>query len=188
MRITTRRSALMRVQTMRKIDYCVGIPLCFLASLVQRVLNLFQRTQQRYPKNVLFSELSEMGAPFWRTSHAKAQKGYRSRVLLVIFWPVHSHVFVLWDDPESVTFHCLGQQRIRRTVLHLEAQRIRTLSITYTAPQTHRPTLLAGAFDGRADNDAPASGTDRPRARGSGLLRTALAPPASAVGDKPRSR
>lgn len=31
---------LMRVQTMRKIDYFVGIPLCFLASIVQRVLLL----------------------------------------------------------------------------------------------------------------------------------------------------
>src|SRR5574341_1180266 len=33
-------AALMRVQTMRNIDYFVGIPLCFLASLVQRVLTL----------------------------------------------------------------------------------------------------------------------------------------------------
>ena len=52
----------MRVQTMRKIDYFVGIPLCFVASLVQRVLNLFQGVQHVYPKKVLFIELSEMGS------------------------------------------------------------------------------------------------------------------------------
>src|SRR5207247_2438521 len=38
---------------------------------------------------------------------------------------------------------------------------------TYTAPQKHRPTLLAGVFYGRADNVPPTSGTDRPLAIGS---------------------
>ena len=52
----------MRVQTMRKIDYFVGIPLCFLASLVQRVLSLFQEVQHVDPKKVLFIELAEMGS------------------------------------------------------------------------------------------------------------------------------
>ena len=52
----------MRVQTMRKIDYFVGIPLCFLVSIVQRVLHLFQGARHVYPKKVLFIELSEMGS------------------------------------------------------------------------------------------------------------------------------
>ena len=52
----------MRIQTMRKIDYFVGIPLCFLASLVQKVLGLWQEAQPIYPKKVLFIELSEMGS------------------------------------------------------------------------------------------------------------------------------
>ena len=47
---------------MRKIDYFVGIPLCFLASLVQKVLRLWQEAQPIYPKKVLFIELSEMGS------------------------------------------------------------------------------------------------------------------------------
>lgn len=50
----------MRVQTMRKIDYFVGIPRCFLVSIVQRVLNLFQAAQHLSPKKVLFIELSEI--------------------------------------------------------------------------------------------------------------------------------
>src|SRR5215470_14699848 len=59
---TTRRSVLMRVHTMRKIDYFVGIPLCFLASIVQKVLNFFQGMQPISPHKVLFIELSEMGS------------------------------------------------------------------------------------------------------------------------------
>lgn len=52
----------MRIQTMRTIDYFVGIPLCFLASLVQKVWSLCQRTHPIYPQKVLFIELSEMGS------------------------------------------------------------------------------------------------------------------------------
>jgi LSD1 subclass zinc finger protein len=54
--------ALMRVQTMRHIDYFVGVPLCFFASIVQRILHLFHRTQPVPPHKVLFIELSEMGS------------------------------------------------------------------------------------------------------------------------------
>jgi ADP-heptose:LPS heptosyltransferase len=52
----------MRIQTMRNIDYFVGIPLCFLASGTQRLLHLLQRTPPGSPKKVLFIELSEMGS------------------------------------------------------------------------------------------------------------------------------
>src|ERR1044071_1047739 len=54
--------ALMRVQTMRNIDYFIGVPLCFLASLVQSVLNLCRRARHAQPHKVLFIELSEMGS------------------------------------------------------------------------------------------------------------------------------
>jgi hypothetical protein len=56
---------------------------------------------------------------------------------------------------------------------------------TYTGLQKHRPTLLAGAFYGRADNVPPTSGTGHPLAIGSGLLRKALELHPSAVGGKP---
>jgi len=52
----------MRVQTMRHIDYFVGIPLCFFASIAQRLLHLFRRAPRRHPEKVLFIELSEMGS------------------------------------------------------------------------------------------------------------------------------
>jgi ADP-heptose:LPS heptosyltransferase len=52
----------MKVDTMRHIDYYVGVPLCFLGSLCQKAIKLLVRRDKKAPKNVLFIELSEMGS------------------------------------------------------------------------------------------------------------------------------
>jgi ADP-heptose:LPS heptosyltransferase len=52
----------MKVDTMRRIDYYVGVPLCFLGSLCQKVTTLLIRRGKRVPRNILFIELSEMGS------------------------------------------------------------------------------------------------------------------------------
>jgi len=52
----------MKVDTMRHIDYYVGVPLCFIGSLFQKVAGLFARRNKKAAKNVLFIELSEMGS------------------------------------------------------------------------------------------------------------------------------
>jgi len=52
----------MKVDTMRHIDYYVGVPLCFLGSLCQKIITLFIKHDKKVPKNVLFIELSEMGS------------------------------------------------------------------------------------------------------------------------------
>ncbi len=52
----------MKVDTMRHIDYYVGIPLCFIGSLCQKIVKLFTGSEKKAPKNVLFIELSEMGS------------------------------------------------------------------------------------------------------------------------------
>jgi ADP-heptose:LPS heptosyltransferase len=52
----------MKVDTMRRIDYYVGVPLCFLGSLCQKVAASLIKHGKRTPKNVLFIELSEMGS------------------------------------------------------------------------------------------------------------------------------
>lgn len=49
----------MKVDTMRSIDYWLGIPLCFVSSLI---LIPFRRQPRSTVKNVLFIELSEMGS------------------------------------------------------------------------------------------------------------------------------
>ncbi|PKN51957.1 MAG: glycosyltransferase family 9 protein [Deltaproteobacteria bacterium HGW-Deltaproteobacteria-13] len=52
----------MKVDTMRHIDYYVGVPLCFLGSVCQKIAALLIRRDKKAPKNVLFVELSEMGS------------------------------------------------------------------------------------------------------------------------------
>lgn len=52
----------MKVDTMRHIDYFVGVPLCFAGSLCQKLLRLLNRKKEQKPRNVLFIELSEMGS------------------------------------------------------------------------------------------------------------------------------
>jgi len=52
----------MKVDTMRQIDYYIGVPLCFLGSIFQRLVRLLIKSDMKPPKNVLFIELSEMGS------------------------------------------------------------------------------------------------------------------------------
>jgi len=53
----------MNVDTVRKIDYAVGVPLCFLATGVQKLAGLFGLKPKPSPlKKVLLIELSEMGS------------------------------------------------------------------------------------------------------------------------------
>jgi ADP-heptose:LPS heptosyltransferase len=52
----------MKVDTMRQIDYYIGVPLCFLGSIFQRLVRLLTKNEIKLPKKVLFIELSEMGS------------------------------------------------------------------------------------------------------------------------------
>jgi len=52
----------MHVDTMRSIDYWVGVPLCFMGSCVQKVGRFFPSFRKKEAKNVLLIELSEMGS------------------------------------------------------------------------------------------------------------------------------
>ena len=50
------------VDAMRRIDRLVGVPLCFLATLLVRLRDLFRRKPPRPIRRILFIELSEMGS------------------------------------------------------------------------------------------------------------------------------
>ena len=52
----------MHVDTSRRIDYYVGIPLCFLATCALRLARWVKRPPLTAPANVLLIELSEMGS------------------------------------------------------------------------------------------------------------------------------
>ena len=52
----------MQINTMRRIDYFCGIPLCFLASIIIYCVERLMPKRQTPPQKVLFIELSEMGS------------------------------------------------------------------------------------------------------------------------------
>lgn len=52
----------MKVDTMRRIDFYVGVPLCFLGSVFYKISKFFTGADKKAPRNVLFIELSEMGS------------------------------------------------------------------------------------------------------------------------------
>lgn len=53
----------MRIHLMRRIDYWLGVPSCFLVSLLCRIVKPFRRpTSSVQPRKILFIELSEMGS------------------------------------------------------------------------------------------------------------------------------
>lgn len=52
----------MKVDTMRRIDYYMGVPLCFLGSIVHKFVLFFRKNRSNSSRNVLFIELSEMGS------------------------------------------------------------------------------------------------------------------------------
>lgn len=52
----------MKVDTMRRIDYYAGVPLCFFGTLLVKLGRLLGKSGRRAPVNVLFIELSEMGS------------------------------------------------------------------------------------------------------------------------------
>jgi ADP-heptose:LPS heptosyltransferase len=53
---------IMKVDTMRHIDYYIGVPLCFIGTLLYRLCRLFVKSIRKTPHHVLFIELSEMGS------------------------------------------------------------------------------------------------------------------------------
>jgi len=53
---------MMNVDVMRKIDRCIGVPLCFLFSLADRFLKSLRRAKSTPPKKILIIQLSEMGS------------------------------------------------------------------------------------------------------------------------------
>jgi ADP-heptose:LPS heptosyltransferase len=52
----------MKVDTMRWIDYYVGIPLCFLGSVGHKLVSVIIKKKEYPLRNILFIELSEMGS------------------------------------------------------------------------------------------------------------------------------
>ena len=75
----------MKIETMRKIDYSVGVPLAFLVTLFKFIFPS-RSLQNAKPKNVLFIELSEMGSAILADpAMQRAKNKYNADIFFVIF-------------------------------------------------------------------------------------------------------
>lgn len=76
----------MKVDTMRKIDHYVGVPLCFIATGVVKIVSLFRKRQPVDVKKILFIELSEMGSTILADpAMRKAKNHFAADLYFVIF-------------------------------------------------------------------------------------------------------
>ena len=90
----------MKIDVMRKIDYFVGIPICFFISLLCHIQHVLQgkRGAPLRPRKVLFIELSEMGS---------AVMAYASLMKVREFYP-EAEVFFLIFEENRFSVHVLG--------------------------------------------------------------------------------
>ncbi len=74
----------MKLRTMRAVDYWIGIPLCFLCTLVVRLLGTPKGPEK--PQRILFIELSEMGSTvIANPALQKAKRELGAEIFFLIF-------------------------------------------------------------------------------------------------------
>src|ERR1700756_5076623 len=74
----------MKLRTMRAVDYWIGIPLCFLCTLVLRLVG--SRKGPEKPRRILFIELSEMGSTvIANPALQKAKRELGAEIFFLIF-------------------------------------------------------------------------------------------------------
>ena len=96
----------MNVNAMRAIDKWAGVPLCFLASLLSRIRNIFT-TQKRVPNTsrTLFIELSEMGsAVIVDPAMRKLKREANAELFFAIFRDNSKSLEILQTIPDANIF------------------------------------------------------------------------------------
>ena len=94
----------MKIETMRKIDYAVGIPLSFLLTLL-KFLFPSRRMAGAKPQKILFIELSEMGSAILADpSLQRAQVKHGAQIFFVIFKRNKASLDFLKSVPETNIF------------------------------------------------------------------------------------
>ncbi len=94
----------MKVDTMRKVDYYAGVPLCFLVSLWLKLWRLFFYRDQVKPKKVLLIELSEMGSAILVDPAMRKLQQNGAELYFVIFAKNAASLRLLGTVPEENVF------------------------------------------------------------------------------------
>ena len=94
------RKPTMKLETMRRIDFWMGIPLCFLCTQWLRIAGA--RKGPEKPARILFIELSEMGSTILANpALERAQSAFGSEIFFLIFERNAESVRLLPTVPES---------------------------------------------------------------------------------------
>jgi ADP-heptose:LPS heptosyltransferase len=90
----------MKLRTMRAVDYWIGIPLCFLGTLVVRLLGTPKGPEK--PRRILFIELSEMGSTvIANPALEKAKRELDAEIFFLIFKRNIDCLYLLPTVPEA---------------------------------------------------------------------------------------
>jgi ADP-heptose:LPS heptosyltransferase len=95
----------MHVDTMRNVDYWVGIPLCFIGTLIQKSLSWLPSRHTAVPSNILLIELSEMGSTILvDPAMQKLKREMKADLHFVIFKKNKPSLDLLKSVPEENIF------------------------------------------------------------------------------------
>ncbi|MFZ3230423.1 MAG: glycosyltransferase family 9 protein [Pseudobdellovibrio sp.] len=94
----------MNVDLMRKIDFYVGIPLCFIFSILDRIIILFNPVKFTVPRKAVFIELSEMGSAILADPCMRQLKSKNVEIYFLIFKKNKSSLQLLKTVPEQNVF------------------------------------------------------------------------------------
>ncbi len=95
----------MKVDTMRQIDYYAGVPLCFVVTLLFKLIGLLRPWRRSEPKKVLFVELSEMGSAIIADPAMRKMRDTGAELYFVIFKKNAPSLRLLGTVPEENVFH-----------------------------------------------------------------------------------
>ena len=94
----------MKVDTMRRIDHLAGVPLCFLVTLLTKILSIFSFSKSKKVKNVLLIELSEMGSAILVDPAMRKLKDKGASLYFVIFKKNAPSLHLLGTVPKENIF------------------------------------------------------------------------------------
>lgn len=107
----------MNINTMRNIDYFVGIPLCFIVTFLMGVAHIFSGKIRRQPQQVLFIELSEMGSAILADpAMRKIQRTASANLYFLIFQSNAPSLFLLNTVPKDNIFTLRNDSFLNMTI------------------------------------------------------------------------
>lgn len=102
----------MKIDTMRKIDYWVGVPLTALFTLIYKIIGLFKNRSTVKPQKLLFIELSEMGSTIIADpAMRKAKQHFNAELFFVIFARNQASLYLLNTIPKANIF-CIREDNL----------------------------------------------------------------------------